>query len=449
MTAENPRTILFLQGPPSTFWPELARGFEAHGHRTVKINVCFGDDYFWRRRGAYHFRGLFRRWPAYLERIVRREAVTDIVYFADRQPYHVEAQALGRRLGIPCYAVEFGYLRPEWLTLEREGMSAFSHFPADPDVIRELARGLPPPPEGHYPHDFAQEAYGEVAFHLFSEFARPAYPFYRSDRYYHAFHDYLAWLAQLARGPAEAKRADATIARIEKERTPFFLVALQLQSDYQIRTNSPYNHIREMLAEVIDSFAANAGAGEHLVFKQHPLDNGWENWPKVVRRIARRAGVEGRVHVIAGGNLQRLIAMTRGTVIINSTVGLQSLRGACPTKVLGVAVYDIAGLTDQQPLDDFWREPQPVDTELMQDFERLIAATIQVKGSFYNRDGRAAAVVEIVRRIENNLVNEPGAYVERPPRLTRARNIGVPLPKTGRPADDRVVGHGELAGSSR
>lgn len=446
---ESRRVILFLQGPPSTFWRELASTFERRGHRTVKINVCFGDAYFWRRRGAYSYRGLFRHWPAYLERIISQEGVTDIVYYADRQPYHVEAQAIAGRLGLKCYAVEFGYLRPHWLTLERGGMGTYSHFPSDPDHIRRAAKGLPEVASGSpdYPHGFVEEAYGEVAFHLFSEFLRPLYPFYRSDRYYHAFHDYLSWLVELTRGRRHSRQAKATLDRLAAASTPYFLVALQLQSDYQIRANSPYIHIRDMLDEVISSFAGHARPTDHLVIKQHPLDNGWENWEKVVRRLARRYGVCDRVHLIVGGRLPELISAARGVVVINSTVGLHALQAGCPTKILGIAVFDIAGLTDQQPLDRFWQDPAPVDMALLADFRRLLAKTVQLRGSFYNRAGRAVAANEIVSRIERGEVNEPGGYVEVPPRLISARRLGVRLcKKTAK--KDRALASDNLVDSS-
>lgn len=435
MNSDRTRTILFLQGPPSTFWLELARGFERHGHKTVKINVCFGDMYFWRRRGAYHFRGSFKSWSAYVEKVIVDEGVTDIVYFADRQPYHVEAQTVARKYGIRCYAVEFGYLRPGWLTLERGGMGTYSHFPSDPELIHQLAENLPEARRNttRFQHVFAQEAYGEVAFHLFSEFLRPLYPFYKSDRYYHAFHDYLSWLVQLVREPWQKRRSAAVLAELEASRAPYFLLALQLQSDYQIRANSPYRHIREMLDEVIGSFAANGRPEDHLVIKQHPLDNGWENWVKVVGRIAARHGVTDRIHAIETGPLAQLITGSRGTIVINSTVGLHALNAKCPTKVLGIAVFDIAGLTDQQPLADFWQQPQIPDARLLADFNRLLSHSVQVRGSFYNALGRRAAVAEIVKRVQLNLVNEPGAYVEILPRLERARRLGVPVSKAAAP----------------
>jgi capsular polysaccharide export protein len=108
-------------------------------------------------------------------------------------------------------------------------------------------------------------------------------------------------------------------------------------------------------------------------------------------------------------------------------VGLHAIRVGCPTKVLGIAVFDIAGLTHQAPLDTFWTAPEPVDAGLAADFVRALAGTIQVKGSFYHPAGQRAGQAEIVRRVAGRTVNEPGAFVDPPPRLARAIRTGVPV----------------------
>lgn len=85
-------------------------------------------------------------------------------------------------------------------------------------------------------------------------------------------------------------------------------------------------------------------------------------------------------------------------------------------KVLGAAVFDIAGFTDQQPLDRFWTAPEPPDRDISAAVFRLMAATIQLRGNFYSRAGTAAAAKAIAQRLHRNDVNEPGGFVDPPPR---------------------------------
>ena len=54
---------------------------------------------------------------------------------------------------------------------------------------------------------------------------------------------------------------------------------------------------------------------------------------------------------------------------------------------------------------------------------RALAATIQVKGDFYDPTGRKAAITAIVGRILENRVNEPGAFVASPPRVPPVKRM--------------------------
>lgn len=413
------RRALFLQGPPTAFWRELAMEFEAQGHETRRVNLCVADLIAWRRRGAHAYRGTLGGWRRWIGAYLDREGVSDVLYYADRLPYHVIAAEEAERRGIPCHAVEFGYLRPDWLTLERRGMGAFSHFPNDPEVIRRLAAGIAdaPPLAARYPHSFMREAAGEVLFNVVNALACWPFPFFDMDKRYHPLTDYPSWIPRLMRGDRLKREADAVVAECAAGRWPYHLFALQIEADYQLRDNSPYATLAEPIAEAIASFAAHAAPGRRLVFKLHPLDNGHENWPGLVRRLAAEAGLGDRVIAIDGGDLDALLRHASGALSVNSTVGLHSIRAGTPTLALGPAVYDMAGLTHQGPLATFWTAPEPVDAGLAADLMKVLADTIQVKGSFYNPEGRALAAKEIVRRVAAGEVNEPGAFVETPPRL--------------------------------
>jgi capsular polysaccharide export protein len=418
------RTILFLQGPTSGFWRELAGAFEARGHSALKINLCFADQMYWRQPRSWNYRGRFKNWKRYITAFVKANNVTDIIYYADRFPYHLVAAQVARDLSIAAFVVENGYLRPDWITLEREGMSAYSHFPADAGSIYKIAGKVKDPDlVTRFAHSAFDETFNEVLFHLLTFFFQLPFPFYRSDKYYNPVIDYLSGLRRQLRLKRLGREADAVVAGLVSRAEPFHLVALQTQSDYQIRDNSPYRHISEMIDEVVSSFAAHAPDNDRLVFKLHPHDNGIVAWPRNIARVAAERGVGHRVVSIDGGDLDALLKSAHGLVTINSTVGLRAIRMACPVKALGIAIYGMAGLTHQGPLATFWSAPEPADRNLAAAFVRALAGSIQVKGSFYNPAGRKAAIDEIVTRIENDRVNEPDAFENLPPR--RAQELGT------------------------
>ncbi|OZI48363.1 capsule biosynthesis protein [Bordetella genomosp. 4] len=429
MIADTQRRILFLQGPPSTFWRQLCDHFESSGAITRRINFSMGDWVYWRKPGADSYRGRFSKWGQFLRTYLLDHRITDILYYADRLPYHAVAREVAASLGIRTYAVEFGYLRPDWLTLERGAMGALSHFPNDPEAIRQIARQVRSfaQPKEHFTHRFAQEATNEVVYNLLTALVPYAYPFYRADKYYHPIVDYLSWIPSALRKMFTERKRSAEALRLRTERKRYWMLALQIQADYQLRTNAPYHRQADMIAEVIESFAKHAHPEGHLIVKLHPLDNGIERWERLVDRLAKKHNVGGRVLAVSECDLKRTIRRSRGVITINSTVGLHSLRAGTPVKVLGIAVYDIPGLTHQGSLDLFWRKPQKVDKTLRNALVSALAATLQVHGSFYHPEGRVYACREIVHRVMNDLVNEPGAFVDPPPRLKEAIERKVPI----------------------
>nr|WP_319496813.1 capsular biosynthesis protein [uncultured Cohaesibacter sp.] len=425
---DGKRVFLFLQGHPSFFARNVANRLEAEGHTVLRINFCLGDSVLWMGRKAKSFRRPFSKWEGYLRAFIAKHGVTDIVYYADRKPYHQIAAKVAQDLDIHTYAYEFGYLRPDWITLERGGMSAFSHFPNDPEKIRAIAAQCDEPDmEQRFPYTKPREIFYEVSYNLLSYFMGFLYPFYRADRYYNPLIEYISGIPGLFVEKRRHITARRLVTMLGRDRSPFFIFSLQLQSDYQLRSNAPFAHQKQAIDEVMLSFSRHAAAGANIIFKAHPLDNGWEGWGKFIRKKAREYGIADRVHYIVGGNLTFMLKYAKGCVLINSTVGLHSVRSGCPVKVLGHAVYDVEGLTHQGSIDSFWRSPQRPDKEFVEDFVKALAGTIQVKGNFFTTKGQKAAVPAFAQKLIDREVNSKGAFVASPPRLASLRAHEMPI----------------------
>ena len=432
--AQRPPIVLFLQGPPSPLWTELADSLAAAGAEVRRVHFCAADRVFWGLRPCVSYRGRLSGWRRWIRDFMRREGVTDVLYYADRHPYHRLALKAARGLGVSAHAIENGYLRPDWITLEREGGGGYSHFPDAPEALDPAAPAFDA--KLRYPHGFPVEAAYDVAFNLIDVLGRPFYPFYHSDRYYAPIPDYLRWLVKLARSGRAARASARTQSALLEDPAPFWLMAMQLQSDYQLRASAAWPHQRDAIRAVLRSFADHAPAHHRLAFKLHPLESGVERFPAVIAREAEAAGLARRVAILDGGDLGRLVKGAEGVIAINSTVGVHALRAGRPVKPLGAAVYAMPGLTHQGPLDRFWTEAAPPDPDRLSAFLRTLARDIQVKGSFYNPAGRAAAVAEITRRLVAGRIG-PSTWrpCAAPPRLSaliaqrrRARAGLDPLP---------------------
>ncbi|MEM9098302.1 MAG: capsular biosynthesis protein [Pseudomonadota bacterium] len=396
----NPSRLLFLQGPPGRLWGELGEACRQAGFEVFKIHQCLPEELGWPGRGT-RFRGQGAAWPEWLADYCRSNAITDILYYADRLPDHVEAAQVADRLGIRAWVIENGYLRPDWLTFEPFGMSAFSRLPLEAERIQSLADDLPEPDlSPRYGHGFRQEGSAEVLYGLLQSFGKARYPEYRADRYYAPLQDYVSWALRTAQWIRGAATRTRLLQKLLQGDIRFTLLAMQLQSDYQIRSSSPYDVLSDMLAEVIASFAVSAPSDRHLLVKGHPLDNGWENWPRHLRRISRDHGVSERVHWLDGGPLPLLIDQAESLITVNSTVGLKGILQNCPVLALGSAVYNRPGLTHQGEINRFWTDPEKIDSSFQAQFLRALIAWGQVRGSFYDPRGRTNAVKEIVNRLK-------------------------------------------------
>lgn len=364
------RVFLFLQGPSSSLFYRLAGRLENAGHRCLRINLNAGDWLFWRRSGAINYRGTLPDWSDYIHAFLRDFGVTDLILLGEERPYHRAAIDAAKKLNVAVTVIEMGYLRPDWVTVEKDGMSSNSRFPNDPTEIRRVAQELPAPDFSQkFSQSFLTEAFLDLAYNLPSVLLSALYPGYRRHGLFHPIAEYAGWVGRFLTSSRERRRAEELVEAVVRSGHDFFVYPLQLETDYQLRSHSPYSTQSEAIEEIIASFSRYAPDDAELVVKLHPLDNGLMKWRHVVARTAKLNGVEARVHYVDGGDLLRLTEASRGLVTVNSTAVLHGLRQGIPVKVLGCAVYDVSGATYQGALDDFWRTPERPDTALVEDFQ--------------------------------------------------------------------------------
>src|SRR4029077_9897270 len=221
-----------------------------------------------------HFRGRFAEWRGFVAAIIEQHQITDLVLHGDRRPYHIVAAEEARARGIAVFVTDLGYVRPDWITLEYDGMTTYSRFPRDPALIRALAEEHPEPDlEPRFLTPFWLIAALDVAYNLGLVFGRPLYPHYRYHSICHPFAEYAGWLWSRAKRRLTARASIAKVSRLEAQPGSYFLVPLQLSTDFQIRAHSPFRELREAVRAIVASFAAS-GSAKQLVFVVHPLDNG-------------------------------------------------------------------------------------------------------------------------------------------------------------------------------
>lgn len=418
------RTFLFLQGPASPFFRLLANRMETTGARIARINFCLGDSLFWWPRKATFYRGRKADWPAYLEKFLGHHAVTDVVMLGDGRDYHAAAAEVAQAAGVRVHVIEHGYLRPDWLTVEPDGMSAHSRFPQAPEEIRALAKDAPAVARGGlFRSSFLSYALYDLAYHIPNVVLGPiVHPHYRTHGPVHPVVEYSGWILKGLTAGRRRRKAEETIAActrmLDGSDSRFFLFPLQLPGDYQIIRHSPGGDLFRIVDATIASFAAHAPADTRILFKTHPIDNGLSGWPERISKAAEKYGIADRVYLADGGDTDGLIGKSAGVVTVNSTVGLTALALGRPVIALGSAIYDVAGLTSQASLSAFWDTPPLPDADLFDAFTRALAATTQVRGGFIGKaalDAGAANVAERLIQEEERL----------PESLRKPRNVAA------------------------
>jgi capsular polysaccharide export protein len=235
----------------------------------------------------------------------------------------------------------------------------------------------------------------DLVAHAANIAGRWRYPHYRSHRPAPVWQEAKGWVTRGWNALAHGRENDRTIAAITRAEKPYFLVPLQLNSDYQIRRHSRFTGgMPEFIREVLTSFAAHAGADTRLFFKNHPLDNGIIDYRRLISAEADARGISDRVLFAAGGDLDGFLRRCKGAVLCNSTVGFAAVRAGTPMKVLGQAIYGMDGLTDQQPLGAFWQNPVPPQQNLAKDFLTVVETYTQVRGDLFSSAGISRAADE-------------------------------------------------------
>ncbi len=393
----GPKSALLLQGPVGPFFKRFADELEKHGARVTKVNFNGGDSIYYRGPNAVSYRDPMDEWPAFFRKLVAEREVDSVFLVGDCRAMHKAIIPIAKELGVAVWVFEEGYLRPDHITLERDGVNGNSSMSKDPELYRQEVATLGPVPKAeHIGSTFAPFALQSVVYACALAAGGFRYPHYQHHRDLRLFGQVVAWTRSTWRKQAYAFKERGIYEKAVSEWSgSFFLVPLQLHCDFQI-VHSDYESIPAFIEEVIETFAKSGPSDTRLLVKHHPLDRAYRDYTGLLARLARRYGIEGRVHYIHDQHLPTLLKHARGVVTMNSTVGTSALYHGAPVKVMGRAIYNIPELTYQGSLANFFCEIDKVDEELFKSFNRWMRENNQINGSFY-KTGTVDTASEVLR----------------------------------------------------
>jgi capsular polysaccharide export protein len=394
--------FLFLQGMQSSFFKRVGDNLTARNCKVSRINFCLGDWIFWSGKNSVSFRGRISDWKDYIDSFLDANGVTDIILVGEQRKYHDAAIIAAKERGIRVVATDFGYLRPDWIAIELNGMNGSSLLPRNIEQIHQINNNLSQVDLGPV---FDDGEIKRILCDLVYSFSTLVdvlfFPYYvqsdmRPQPAKGLFYSFIKWGKLLINYSSTKKFVDL----VGEGETSFFLFAMQLEHDFQIVKYSHYNDLIEPIEEVVYSFSKLGNNESKLIFKNHPCDLGIRNWKVIIAQLAMKYGIDDRVYFIDGGvSLDKLLKNCSGLVTVNSTSGLRSLQLGCPVKSLSSAIYSMPGLTFQGDLDDFWEKPIKPDQNNVAAFVNVIASKLHIRGLFFNEPGMSGGIRDFADKL--------------------------------------------------
>ncbi|CUK25012.1 Capsule polysaccharide biosynthesis protein [Cognatishimia activa] len=396
----NDRVFLFLQGPHGPFFKGLANMLRRSGATCYRVGFNAGDAFFWKNKETFiPFKENQKAWSDFFETLIAEKSVTDLVLYGDVREIHAQAIKIAKANGIQVHIFEEGYLRPFWITYERDGSNGNSRLMNM--TIPQMQKALegsdldPPMPPSHW-GDMRQHVFYGALYHWFVMFRNHGFKNFKPHRALNVRQEFRLYLRRLLRMPMHALERRIATYRVRYGGFPYHLALLQLEHDSSFQEHSPFNTMAEFLELVMENFAQGAPQHHHLVIKAHPLEDGRIPVRRTIKKLAKTYGVEDRVHFVRGGKLAQLLNDARSAVTVNSTAGQQVLWRGIPLKIFGKAVYDQPEFIANQSLSRFFAGAIRPDMMAYREYRRFLLETSQVSGGFYSRAGRRQLMRQVV-----------------------------------------------------
>lgn len=381
------KKVLLLQGPMGNFFTQLADWLKLQGIDVYKLNFNGGDWFYYHSRdNTFHYRGRVSYFAQWLDEFLQKYEIDSLVCFGDCRKYHRIANRIAVRKNLKFFAFEEGYIRPNYITFEQDGVNFFSNFAIH---LQQTSVPTESRPVDHFEdvnNNYPKTLCSAFFYYLMWSCALFLYPHYYHHRGMSPLVELYFWLLsawrRLNNALTEDKKFKLFLSQYKKN---YFVFALQVHNDFQIRVHSDLKRMERYIEQVIESFSQNAASAHHLVLKHHPMDRGYRNYHGLIQKCAKKYGVEDRVHYYCDIHLPSLLKYSLGMVTVNSTTGIQALFHGIPVKVLGRALYDLPRLTNQYPLSQFWLSPGVVDKVYFSHFRHELIEFSQLNGAYYGR----------------------------------------------------------------
>lgn len=443
------RSFLFLQGPHGDFFKKLSKRLVGIGNESFQICFNGGDIVDHSMHNCYLFIGKRESWPCYIRNFILDKKITDLILYGDKRYYHTSSIVICEQLNIRVWTYEEGYLRPDYITLEPDGVNSnsriksiymenlyelhkskkisgtllkefykysvlnsyyeeFSRKKLDGQSDKKISR-----PTSLYTDNYSVNVNNSfqndtlncpmsirvkaaIKNYLGIFFLYPFFPFYKWHREQRFASEIFGWIYRKICDVLDLRQNNAVNKRIAGKEFLYFVFPLQLDSDAQIKCASSFRDLTDAIECVLKSFCIHASKDCSLVIKLHPLYNSFFNCRRYISNLSESLNIKDRVLFISECSNKELISNSIGMVAINSTMGILALQHKKPVITLGNAIYAAPGLAqssvangvyESSALDRFWQNHYVPNKICINLFFNLMKSYSLVYGNFYSDEG--------------------------------------------------------------
>ena len=395
------RNFIFLQSPIGPFFSLLAKELKSLGHNVSKINFWGGDIVFY--PDGIPYKDTIENWGKFFTNHCIKNKITDIVLFGDRRPYHERAIESIAQINSDTniWVFEEGYFRPHWVTLDKYGANNrssidLSNIEYNSDNI--LTHTQNPIPINPWLKEAIPSILQYYFFGLISKFT--GFNNFKYHRLKHPLFEMSNWIIKWGASALKLKDDELLILQARPKLTNHFVLALQLETDSQIRMYSPFKTMKEIMETSMISFKNHAPPNTNLIVKSHPFDEKWKQREAEFKKIAKELDIENRVAFIDNCNVSTFLDNSLGLITANSTLSLFALENNIPVIALGQAFWNVEEITNKKELSAFWSNPEKPNPILFINMKNKIMET-QINGNFYSKEGRDILLKGAVNHILN------------------------------------------------
>lgn len=393
MPRHHPRQFsnaLILQADWEGGMVNVALDLMEAGKSVTKILLHAGDwIYKWKGVSTVNFDAPIKSFESWLRHYIEQNELDCLILYNQYRPYNQIGWDLAEELDIECIVLELGLLRPDFCSIYTRELDQFEYLAGRWEGVTDNKETIC---ETEKPAQLAvmstpQKIVQFAFYYSFSRFMAAfagKYQHYQDQRSLSFSHHLGAGIRNLLRFQGRDKQNRYNRIFSTSLSGQYYIAPLQVHSDSQITKRSDFTDMEAFIRHVSRSFLKHAPVDTKLVFKVHPMDRGYKDYAKLIKKLQSKPGGD-RILYLDRIHLPTALDHARGCVTINSSVGLSALIHGAPTVTLGEAAYHLKGLTFQGELDAFWRQHGEVNSGYVHNYVNLLKTTSQAYGTLYQQ----------------------------------------------------------------